>query len=281
MMLMTVRTVSDLRAHIQEWRRQGLRVGLVPTMGALHEGHLTLVRRARDLADRVVTTIFVNPTQFGPNEDFSRYPRDEAGDAAKLASAGCDLLFAPDISAIYPPGFSTAIDVGPVARRWEAEFRPGHFQGVATIVAKLLLQSLPDVACFGEKDYQQLQVIRRLVTDLDIPVRIEAVPTVREADGLAMSSRNAYLSPEQRAVAAALNRTLGAIAARLSGRTETVAALVDWGRSELLAAGFDTVDYLAVVDADTLEPLDRMDRPARIIATARLGTTRLLDNLAA
>lgn len=279
MSLPTVRTVADLRAQVATWRGQGLRVALVPTMGALHDGHLTLVRRGRELADKVVASVFVNPTQFGPNEDFARYPRDEGGDAAKLASAGCDLLFAPDVPVMYPDGFATSIDVGPVTRRWEGAFRPGHFNGVATVVTKLLLQGLPDVALFGEKDYQQLQTIRRLVRDLDIPVSIEGVPTVREADGLALSSRNAYLTPAQRAVAANLNRVLREVVDRVRAEPDAVAAAVADGERALLAAGFDAVDYLAVVDATSLEPLDRLYGPARVICTARLGTTRLLDNL--
>ncbi|MFM2042848.1 MAG: hypothetical protein RLY86_1424 [Pseudomonadota bacterium] len=278
--LPVVRTVADLRAVVAGWRGQGLRVALVPTMGALHDGHLALVRRGRERAGRVVASVFVNPTQFGPNEDFARYPRDEVGDAAKLAGAGCDLLFAPDVAAMYPPGFATSIDVGPVTTRWEGAFRPGHFNGVATVVTKLLLQCLPDVACFGEKDYQQLQTIRRLVRDLDIPVAIDGVPTVREADGLALSSRNAYLSAEQRAVAAGLNRVLRAIADHLSRDPDAVAPALAQGGTDLLALGFTAVDYLALVDADSLEPLDRAGtNPARLIAVARLGGVRLLDNI--
>lgn len=280
MTLPIVRVPADLRAHIADWRRQGLRVALVPTMGALHEGHLTLVRRGRQQADRVVATIFVNPTQFGPTEDFARYPRDEAGDAAKLASAGCDLLFAPGVEGMYPAGFATSIDVGPVTSRWEGAFRPGHFQGVATVVAKLLLQAAPDVACFGQKDYQQLCTIRQLVRDLDIPVVIDGVETVREADGLALSSRNAYLSPEQRAVAAQLNRVMRDVIALLRAGAPVEATLAD-GTARILAAGFAAVDYLAYVDAQTLEPLDGFSPDAgRLICTARLGPVRLLDNMA-
>lgn len=277
MSLPIVRTVADLRAQVSAWRQAGLRTALVPTMGALHDGHLTLVRRGRELADRVVATVFVNPTQFGPNEDFSRYPRDEAGDAAKLASAGCDLLFAPTVDVMYPAGFNTSIDVGPVTTRWEGAFRPGHFQGVATVVTKLLLQAGADVACFGEKDYQQLCTIRQLVRDLDIPVQIEGVPTVREADGLALSSRNAYLSPEQRQVAGQLNRVMRDAIARLQVG-EAVDAVLSAGTKALLDAGFTAVDYLALVDALTLEPLTE-PAPGRLICTARLGGVRLLDNM--
>ncbi|MFV3129605.1 pantoate--beta-alanine ligase [Niveispirillum sp. KHB5.9] len=278
MTLPIVRTVADLRAQVSSWRAQGLKAALVPTMGALHDGHLTLVRRGRELADRVIATVFVNPTQFGPNEDFARYPRDEAGDAAKLAGAGCDLLFAPTVDVMYPAGFSTSIDVGPVTTRWEGAFRPGHFQGVATVVTKLLLQAGADTACFGEKDYQQLCTIRQLVRDLDIPVAIEGVPTVREADGLALSSRNAYLSAEQRQVAGQLNRVMRTTIDRLhaGGSVETI--LAD-GTAALLAADFTAVDYLALVDAATLEPLPT-PAPGRLICTARLGAVRLLDNMA-
>lgn len=278
MSLPIVRTVADLRAQVSAWRQAGLRTALVPTMGALHDGHLTLVRRGRDLADRVIATVFVNPTQFGPNEDFSRYPRDEAGDAAKLASAGCDLLFAPTVDVMYPAGFATSIEVGHVTTRWEGAFRPGHFQGVATVVTKLLLQAGADVACFGEKDYQQLCTIRQLVRDLDIPVQIEGVPTVREADGLALSSRNAYLSPEQRQVAGQLNRVMRGVIDRLHAG-EAVDAVLAAGTQALLDAGFTAVDYLALVDALTLEPLTQPGK-GRLICTARLGGVRLLDNMA-
>jgi len=278
MSLPIVRTVADLRAQMSAWASAGLRTALVPTMGALHDGHLTLVRRGRALADRVIATVFVNPTQFGPNEDFSRYPRDEAGDAAKLASAGCDLLFAPTVDVMYPAGFATSIDVGPVTTRWEGAFRPGHFQGVATVVTKLLLQAGADVACFGEKDYQQLCTIRQLVRDLDIPVQIEGVPTVREADGLALSSRNAYLSPEQRQVAGQLNIVMRGVIDRLHAG-EAVEPVLTAGNQALLDAGFTAVDYLALVDALTLEPLTA-PAPGRLICTARLGGVRLLDNMA-
>lgn len=278
MSIAVVRTVADLRAQVSAWKVAGLRTALVPTMGALHDGHLTLVRRGRELADRVIATIFVNPTQFGPNEDFSRYPRDEAGDAAKLAGAGCDLLFAPTVDVMYPAGFATSIDVGPVTTRWEGAFRPGHFQGVATVVTKLLLQAGADIACFGEKDYQQLCTIRQLVRDLDIPVHIEGVPTVREADGLALSSRNAYLSPEQRQVAGQLNRVMRDVIARLHAGEAVEPVLTD-GTKALLGAGFAAVDYLALVDALTLEPLP-VPAPGRLICTARLGSVRLLDNMA-
>ncbi len=276
--LPTVRTVAALRREVDGWRGQRLKVALVPTMGALHEGHLALVARARALAERVVASLFVNPAQFGPNEDFVLYPREEAADAAKLAAAGCNLLYAPGVAEIYPPGFAVTIDPGPLAGRLCGRFRPGHFKGVATVVTKLLLEARPDIACFGEKDYQQLQIIRRVVRDLDIPAQIEGVPTVREADGLALSSRNAYLTPAERRVAPALHRTLTDMAARVRTGTpprEAEAA----GAAALRDAGFTAVDYVEVCDALTLDPIARLDRPARALAAARLGTTRLIDNL--
>ncbi|HRQ83025.1 MAG TPA: pantoate--beta-alanine ligase, partial [Azospirillaceae bacterium] len=202
------RTVADLRAQVAAWKAAGLRVALVPTMGALHDGHLSLVRRGRELADRVIASVFVNPTQFAPHEDLASYPRDEAGDAAKLASAGCDLLYAPSVAEMYPAGFATAMSMTGPAEGLCGAFRPQMFGGVALVVTKLFIQAAPDVAVFGEKDYQQLQVIRRFVRDLDIPVRVEGVPTAREPDGLALSSRNAYLSADERARAPELNAAL-------------------------------------------------------------------------
>jgi pantoate--beta-alanine ligase len=277
--LALVRTVAALRAQVAAWRESGESVALVPTMGALHAGHLALVAHARECCPRVVASLFVNPTQFGPAEDFSRYPRDEAADAAKLADAGCDLLFAPGVAEMYPEGFATAVDAGPIAQILEGQFRPGHFTAVATIVTKLLLQAQPEVACFGEKDYQQLQVIRRIVRDLDIPVRIEGVPTVREADGLALSSRNAYLSPEERRIAPELHRALAAAGERVRRDGMAPAAAAAEGRAALLRAGFAKIDYLEVCDAESLTPLERLDRPARVLAAAHLGRTRLIDNL--
>jgi pantoate--beta-alanine ligase len=275
-----VRGVADLRTRIRYWRDQGLAVALVPTMGALHDGHLSLVARALEEADRVVASVFVNPTQFGPNEDFDRYPRQEARDAALLAGAGCHLLFAPSVAEMYPDGFCTGVSVGGPSAGLCGAARPGHFDGVATVVTKLLLQVLPDLAVFGEKDYQQLAVIRRLVRDLDIPVRVIGGATLREADGLALSSRNAFLTPEQRAVAPALHRVL---AEMVRGLVAGGAAddLADQARHALLAAGFDSVDYVELRDALSLAPLPRLDRPARVLAAARLGATRLIDNLAA
>lgn len=276
-----IRTVAEVRAQVARWRADGLTVGLVPTMGALHDGHLTLVREAGKRADRVVVSIFVNPTQFGPNEDFERYPRREDQDRALLASAGADVLFAPGITEIYPPGFATTVTVSGLTEGLCGPLRPGHFAGVATVVAKLLLQVLPDVALFGEKDYQQLQVIKRLTRDLDIPVTIEGVPTVREADGLAMSSRNAYLSPPERARAVALYQAMAAVAEAIRGGASVAGATAE-ARSRLTGAGFTAIDYIEVRDAETLAPLDTTSattRPGRIIAAAWMGKTRLIDNI--
>jgi pantoate--beta-alanine ligase len=269
---LVARSVAELRAAVSGWRRAGDRIGLVPTMGALHEGHLTLAAALRKAgADRVMFSIFVNPTQFGPNEDFSRYPRREAEDLAKLAAIGADLAYLPTVGEIYPEGFAFSIvPSGPIVADLEAAVRPGHFAGVATVVAKLLIQAAPDLAAFGEKDYQQLLVVRRLVRDLDLPTEILPVPTVRDRDGLALSSRNAYLGTPQLAVARRLNRILAEIAADPS--------LLPAGPDRLRDAGFDAVDYLVLRDAETLaEPAP--GRPRRLIAAVRLGATRLLDNL--
>ena len=254
-------------------------LALVPTMGALHAGHIALVEEAKRRADHVAASIFVNPAQFGANEDFGRYPRREGEDARMLGEAGCDFIWMPSVSDVYPAGFSTRIHVGGVSKRWEGEARPGHFDGVATVVAKLLVSVRPDVAVFGEKDFQQLAVIRRLVADLNIPVEIVAVPTVRENDGLALSSRNAYLSEDQRAAALALPRALDyARGAILDGTP--VPMVLDTARKSLIEAGFSRIDYFALVDAATLEPLDAPAGAMRLIAAAVIGTTRLIDNLA-
>jgi len=253
-------------------------LALVPTMGALHAGHMALVAEAKQSADRLAATIFVNPAQFGPNEDFSRYPRRESEDARILEEAGCDLLWLPSVSDIYPDGFSTSVHVSGVSDRWEGEARPGHFDGVATVVAKLLLSVRPDVAFFGEKDFQQLAVIRRMVEDLNIAVEIGAVPTVREEDGLALSSRNAYLSEEQRAHAVALPQALEYAREVIRGGTPVRLAL-DTARKSLIEAAFSRIDYFALVDARTLEPLDAPAGEMRLIAAAAIGPTRLIDNL--
>ena len=276
-----VRTVAELRARVRAWRAQGHTVGFVPTMGALHEGHLSLVRRAKTDAERVLASVFVNPTQFAPGEDFARYPRDEAGDAALLASAGCDLLYAPGVSEIYPEGFSTTVSVAGVSEPLDGAARPTHFAGVATVVAKLLIQAGPDLAVFGEKDYQQLQVIGRMVRDLDLPVRIIGAPTVRDHDGLALSSRNAYLTERERPIAGRLNVILVEAARALAAGAD-VAPTEAKAVEALLAAGFDNVDYLEARGAEDLRRLGPgpVDAPARLLAAARLGKTRLIDNLA-
>jgi pantoate--beta-alanine ligase len=271
------RHIAELRRTVAEWRRNDEIVALVPTMGALHEGHLALIAHARARADRVIATIFVNPTQFGPNEDFTRYPRDEAGDAAKLAGASCDLLFAPDAAEMYPAGFATTVSAGPLAAPLCCRFRPGHFDGVATVVTKLLLQAHAHIACFGEKDYQQLQIIRRVARDLDIDCTIEGVPIVRESDGLALSSRNAYLTPDERRIAPAIHRVLvDAVAQVARGVSPQDAAVA--GSAALRQAGFDKIDYLELVDAENLQPLVDRSQAGRAAVAAWLGKTRLIDN---
>jgi pantoate--beta-alanine ligase len=273
------RTIAELRARIAEWRKAEDTAGLVPTMGALHDGHLQLVRRAQAECRRTIVTLFVNPTQFGPHEDLAAYPRDEAGDRDKLALVGVDLLFAPEIAEMYPPGFATTVSVGSLTEHLCGPHRPGHFAGVATIVAKLLLQALPDAAYFGEKDFQQLQVIRRLTRDLDIPTRIAGVPTVRDANGLALSSRNRYLSSSERAMAIALPRTLETMARRLAKAHGEVADSVAWGRQQLESAGFSKIDYVEVCDAETLQPVTEIKGVCRVFAAAWVGRTRLIDNM--
>jgi len=273
-----VRTVSDLRATVAGWRRAGERVALVPTMGALHAGHLALVADGRRRADRVVATIFVNPKQFGVGEDLDRYPRQEAADAAALERVGCDLLYAPGVAEMYPAGFATSVSVAGVTDDLDGAARPGHFDGVATVVAKLLNQARADIAIFGEKDYQQLLTIRRLARDLDIETEIVGHPTQRDPDGLALSSRNAYLSPEERARATELPRALEAARAAILAGADVADAL-GAAVERLRRAGFGPIDYAELRDAETLVPLHRLDRPARLLAAARLGATRLIDNL--
>jgi pantoate--beta-alanine ligase len=248
-------------------------------MGALHSGHIALVLEAKLRAQGVVASLFVNPTQFGPNEDFTRYPRREAEDARLLEEAGCDLLWVPSVTDMYPEGFSTSIHVEGVSDRWEGEARPGHFDGVATVVAKLLISVRPDAALFGEKDFQQLAVIRKMVADLNFPVEIAAVPTVREKDGLALSSRNAYLSLDERARAVALPIALEQARKSIVEGTRVGSAL-EIARQSLLHAGFSRIDYFALVDASTLEPLEEPKGKMRLIAAATIGSTRLIDNLA-
>ena len=273
-----VRTVLELREELRPRRREGARIGLVPTMGALHEGHLSLIRRAREQCDVVVVSLFVNPAQFNEQGDLDRYPRNEQRDLEAAAAAGADVLFAPAVEEVYPAGFATSIEVLGVSERLEGEARGSeHFRGVATVVAKLLGMSAPDVAYFGQKDAQQLVVIRRLVTDLDIPVEIEGLPTVREPDGLAMSSRNALLSPDERARALSLHAALAA-AERLAAEGETSAeALLAAGEQALAGSGV-ALEYLALVDPETLEPIERLSSPALLALAARVGEVRLIDN---
>jgi pantoate--beta-alanine ligase len=271
--------IAELRGVIAGWRKDGARVGLVPTMGALHDGHLSLVRGIQSHCEKTVASIFVNPTQFAPHEDFDRYPRDLSGDAAKLATVGLDLIFAPTVREMYPDGFATRLSVGGPSEGLETDFRPHFFGGVATVVSKLLIAALPDVAIFGEKDYQQLLVIRRMTLDLGLPIEILGAPIMREADGLAMSSRNAYLSGDERKVAGRLNLVLKDAIARLK-HGDPVAQVESFASTDLREAGFDKVDYVAVRDAATLEHIQTLDRPARILAAAKIGGTRLIDNMA-
>jgi pantoate--beta-alanine ligase len=277
----TVQTVDDLRRAVRRLRAGGRRLALVPTMGALHEGHMSLIRAGREHADAVCVTIFVNPTQFGPNEDFDAYPRQMQQDRAMLEGAKVELLFAPAIEEMYPQGFATTVHVRGLTEGLCGADRPGHFDGMATVVTKLLLQAQADVAMFGEKDYQQLLVVSRLVRDLDIPTRIQGCPTWREPDGLALSSRNKYLTAEQRAIAPVLHQALQDVAAQFRAG-EPIAPHAAAAAGRLIAKGFSAVDYLQVCDAHRLEPLSRHDgRAARVLAAARIGTVRLIDNIAA
>ena len=275
-----VRSVASLRAAVSAWREAGERVALVPTMGFLHRGHLSLVELGKTKADRLVASLFVNPTQFAPSEDFDAYPRDEARDVALLASAGCDLLYAPSVEVMYPAGFATTVSVRGVSGPMDGEARPIHFAGVATIVAKLLVQAVPDVAIFGEKDYQQLLVIRRMARDLDLPVEILGAPTVREPDGLALSSRNVYLTAGERAVAPRLHAALRTASAALRDGV-AVSSVEARGYAALVEAGFGPIDYFDVRHAEDLThlgpgPID--PARARIFVAARLGKARLIDN---
>jgi pantoate--beta-alanine ligase len=274
-----VNTIAELRALTAGWRKAGETIGLVPTMGALHEGHISLTRLIHQKTKRTVVSIFVNPTQFGPNEDFTRYPRTFEADCQKLAAAGVDAVFAPAPDEVYPDGFCTTISLnGPATAGLEDAFRPTHFAGVATVVAKLFTMVAPDAAIFGEKDFQQLAVIRRMARDLNLPVDILGAPTMREADDLAMSSRNVYLSPAERQAAPALNRAMRTAAAAIRGGAGISTAL-DEARAAIAAAGF-VIDYLEVRDAGSLAPVEKPDgRALRMLAAARLGKTRLIDNI--
>ncbi|WP_323799005.1 pantoate--beta-alanine ligase [Parasphingorhabdus sp.] len=273
-----VRQLDPLRDALAEFRKAGSRIGLVPTMGALHAGHMRLVEVAMEQCDAVVASIFVNPTQFGEGEDLDAYPRQEAADAALLEAAGVELLWAPTADQMYPAGYATNVSVGGISDGLCGAARPGHFDGVATVVAKLFNQVRPDAAFFGEKDYQQLAVIRRMARDLDFTHDIVGVQTVRDPDGLALSSRNAYLTKEQRTNAVALPDEMrdaaGAIAAG-----GNVATILEEARSRLLASGFHKIDYLELRDANTLAVLDDFTQPARLFAAAHIGRTRLIDNI--
>ena len=275
--MQTVRSSEELARAVAELRQSGT-LALVPTMGALHAGHIALIDEAKRRAEKVVATIFVNPTQFNDKDDLARYPRQEPEDVAKLKAAGCDLLWTPSVDDIYPAGFATSVHVSGISDRWEGEHRPGHFDGVATVVAKLLLSVHPDIAFFGEKDFQQLAVIRRMATDLNLGVEIAGVSTVRDPDGLALSSRNALLSPSDREKAGGLLSTLADLGGAIT-RGATVGPAIERAIENLIRNGFEPVDYVAYVDGGTLEPLDEYREGGRLIAAAFLGGVRLIDNI--
>lgn len=276
----TVTTIAAVREHVRAWRRQGLRVAFVPTMGNLHAGHVSLIEAARQHGERFVASIFVNPMQFGPNEDFAHYPRTPLEDAGMLAAAGCDLMFSPEVREVYPNGAerATRVEVPGLSRILEGEFRPGHLEGVSTVVAKLFHIVEPDVAVFGEKDFQQLTVIRRMVADLCMPVEVIGAPTLRDADGLAMSSRNQYLTAQERALAATIYATLQAAASRLAGGDAELASIERSGVQALEHAGFRP-DYFAVREAPDLNPPRPGARNLVVLTAARLGRARLIDNV--
>jgi len=274
--LPTLTSPTEMTAWSLAARARGERIAFVPTMGALHEGHVTLLREARKHGQRVALSIFVNPTQFGPNEDLARYPRDLAGDLAKAAGAGTEVAYVPEVGDVYPAGFQTTVEVGELARGLCGPFRPGHFAGVATVVCKLFNVVRPDAALFGEKDYQQLAIVRRMVTDLDMGIEIVGVPTVREADGLAMSSRNAYLSPAERARALSLSRALFAARDAVAAGARDGTAVVTRARAAL---DVDRIDYVELVDAESLRTVTEIDRPAVLAVAAFVGRTRLIDNV--
>lgn len=277
----TVRTQSELGVQTGPWKAAGHKIGLVPTMGALHAGHMALVHQAKKVCDKVCVTLFVNPTQFGPGEDFNSYPRDEEKDRAMLQDAGADILYAPSVGEMYPDGTTASLSAGELGSVLEGAFRPGHFDGVATVVERLFSHTNPHAAFFGEKDYQQLQVIKQMTLRQKIGVEIIGVPTVRGTDGLALSSRNEYLSESERGIAPVLYQTISGVADGFAGgqpSAELIAAAVE----KLGLAGFDPVDYVAVVDAKNLKPLELFspDTPARVLAAAKLGRARLIDNIA-
>lgn len=274
-----VRTPQALTQAMEAWKRAGKRVGFVPTMGALHAGHLALVTEGLKHVDKVAASIFVNPKQFGPTEDLDRYPRDEAGDAAKLLNAGCELLYAPSVATMYPPGFASYVRVAALPDLLCGAARPGHFDGVATVVSKLLAAARADVAVFGEKDWQQLAIIRRMVADLDLGTEIIGAAIVRDADGLALSSRNLYLTADERARAVALPEALALAREALRAGGDVAPALAT-GERRIAAAGFARIDYFELVDGERLTPLRAVTPGARLMAAAEMGSTRLIDNLA-
>ena len=277
--MQTLRTVAELRTRVRGWKQDGRQVGVVPTMGALHEGHLSLVRAAKRGCDRVIVTIFVNPTQFNNTEDLAKYPRTEAADAALLAAEGVDILFAPSADEVYPAGFATGVAVQGVTAPLEGALRPGHFEGVATVVAKLFGMTQANRAYFGQKDWQQLQVVKRMVADLNIATEVVGCDTIREADGLALSSRNVRLDALSRAQAPGLYKVMTRTAAAIKGGADVAAALAQ-GRDDLRQAGFAEVDYLDLRSAAMLEPMAALDQPARLLAAAWIGGVRLIDNIA-
>lgn len=278
-MTQVIRTSDALREKVATWKRSGMLVGVVPTMGALHDGHMSLVREARKQSDRVIVTIFVNPMQFNNQDDLAKYPRDEAQDMALLQAEGVDVLFAPGVDEVYPDGFATVVSVSGVSEPLEGAFRPGHFAGMATVVTKLFGMTQAGRAFFGEKDWQQLQVVRRMVEDLNIPVRIIGCPTIREEDGLAMSSRNVRLSPADRAVAPRLHALMQAAGAAMRAGTPVAQALAT-AKAEIAAAGFGTLDYLDLRSAEGLRPVSDLSEPARMLVAVYLGEVRLIDNIA-
>ncbi len=277
--MQTVRDIETLRAAVAELRAAGGTIAFVPTMGALHAGHMALVAEGRRRASHVVASIFVNPTQFSAGEDLSTYPRREATDAKMLEEEGCALLWSPDVGTMYPEGAAITVRAGNLGQGLDGAARPGHFDGVATVVSRLFEQVRPDIALFGEKDFQQLAVIRQMVRELGLGVEIVGVPTQRDADGLALSSRNTYLTDEERQAARALPRALGEAAASIQ-RGGAVAEALATAKERLVKAGFDAIDYVQLCDAETLAPMESLERPARLLAAARIGRTRLIDNLA-
>jgi pantoate--beta-alanine ligase len=274
-----IRIPREMRARAEAWRLAGRRIAFVPTMGYLHAGHVKLLEEGRTRGDVLVLSIFVNPTQFGPKEDLARYPRDLDGDLAKAAGAGTDAVYFPEATDMYPPGYQTYVEVVDLAQGLCGERRPGHFRGVATVVAKLFAAVKPHVAVFGEKDYQQLQVVRRMVRDLDLDVEIVGIPTVREPDGLAMSSRNAYLSPDERGRAVCLHRALEAVRAAAAAGERDVTALCARATGIIDAGGPNRIDYVEIRDAETLQPVARLERPGVMALAVFFGATRLIDNV--